>query len=131
MKTKLIIPIAVVLFSLFFSAKAQDGQTIFAAKCAACHSIGNGRLVGPDLKGVHSKYNATYLVKWIKSSQSVINSGDAKAKALFLEYNSIIMPDFLDLKDTDIKAIVNYIKTQSGGQVVTKQPNQTAKAKKP
>lgn len=124
MKTKLIIPIAVLLFSMSFSAKAQDGQTIFAAKCAACHSIGNGRLVGPDLKGVNAKYNSSYLVKWIKSSQSVINSGDAKAKALFLEYNSIVMPDFLDLKDTDIKAIVGYIKSQSG-------PQQVVTAKKP
>ncbi|MES2395552.1 MAG: cytochrome c [Bacteroidota bacterium] len=124
MKKKLILPITVVLFALFFSAKAQDGPAIFASKCAACHSIGNGRLVGPDLKGVHSKYNATYLVKWIKSSQSVINSGDAKAKALFLEYNSIVMPDFLDLKDTDIKAIVGYIKSQSG-------PQQVVTAKKP
>lgn len=131
MKTKLIIPITVVLFSLSFASNAQDGESIFAAKCAACHSIGNGRLVGPDLKGVNTKYNSSYLVKWIKSSQSVINSGDAKAKALFLEYNSIVMPDFPDLKDTDVKAIVNYIKLKSGGPVATKQPNQSAKAKKP
>lgn len=131
MKKKLILPITVVLFSLFFSAKAQDGPTIFAAKCAACHSIGNGRLVGPDLKGVDTKYNSSYLVKWIRSSQAVINSGDAKAKALFLEYNSIVMPDFMDLKDTDIKAIVGYIKSQSSKQqaVTAKKPQPQTKPK--
>jgi len=29
---------------------AQDGKAIFNAKCAACHSIGGGPKVGPDLK---------------------------------------------------------------------------------
>ncbi|OFY86810.1 MAG: hypothetical protein A3F72_21220 [Bacteroidetes bacterium RIFCSPLOWO2_12_FULL_35_15] len=111
MKQKLIILISLVLFS--FSGIAQDGQTIFTTRCAACHTIGNGRLVGPDLKGVNKKYNFKYLIKWIKSSQTVIAT-DAKAKALFEEYNSIVMPDFLDLKDSDIKGIVDYIKTQSG-----------------
>lgn len=131
MKKKLILPMAISMTSLAFTGKAQDGQAIFTAKCTPCHTIGNGRLVGPDLKGVNAKYNSAYFVKWIKSSQSVINSGDAKAKALFIEYNSIVMPDFPDLKDGDIKAIVGYIKSQSGGQVAAKQSNQTAKAKKP
>jgi len=114
MKKKIIIPIALVLSSFVFSMKAQDGATEFNTKCAACHSIGNGRLVGPDLKGVHKKYNMKYLSKWIRSSQEVINSGDAKAIAMFEEYNSIVMPDFPDLKDADIKGIIDYIKSQSG-----------------
>lgn len=114
MKKKIIISMAVVLSSFVFSMKAQDGATEFSTKCAACHSIGNGRLVGPDLKGVHKKYNLKYLSKWIRSSQEVINSGDAKAVAMFEEYNSIVMPDFPDLKDADIKGIIDYIKSQSG-----------------
>lgn len=113
MKQKLKILIILVLFSLPYSGKAQDGQTLFTTKCVACHTIGNGRLVGPDLKGVYKKYPLKYFYKWIKSSQAVIAT-DAKAKALFEEYNSIVMPDFPDLKDNDIKGIVDYIKTQSG-----------------
>lgn len=34
------------------AASAQDGKALFDAKCAACHSIGAGPKVGPDLKGV-------------------------------------------------------------------------------
>lgn len=113
MKQKLKILITLVLFSSPYLGTAQDGQTLFTTKCVACHTIGNGRLVGPDLKGVYKKYNSKYFIKWIKSSQSVIAT-DAKAKALFEEYNSIVMPDFPDLKDNDIKGIVDYIKTQSG-----------------
>ena len=129
MKKKLIIPLALLTASMVSSAKAQDGQAIFTTKCTVCHTIGNGRLVGPDLKGVNTKYNIKYFEKWIKSSQSVINSDDAKAKALFVEYNSIIMPDFPDLKPIDIKGIVDYIKSQSGTQQVAaaQQPKKQAK----
>jgi cytochrome c551/c552 len=114
MKQKLKGLIALVLFTSPIALQAQDGKAIFNARCAACHSIGNGRLVGPDLKGVATKYKPEYLAKWIRSSQSIIKSGDAKAKAMFLEYNSIVMPDFLDLKDNDLKAVVDYIKSKSG-----------------
>ena len=57
--------IALVLFTSPIALHAQDGQAIFNARCAACHSIGNGRLVGPDLKGVATKYKPEYLTKWI------------------------------------------------------------------
>jgi mono/diheme cytochrome c family protein len=33
-------------------AAAADGAALFEAKCAACHSVGEGPRVGPDLKGV-------------------------------------------------------------------------------
>lgn len=36
-------------------AAAADGAALFDAKCAACHSVGGGPLVGPDLKGVVAK----------------------------------------------------------------------------
>lgn len=114
MKQKLKITLVLMLLSLPFIGNAQDeGQAVFVAKCSPCHSIGNGRLVGPDLKGVHKKYSLKYLEQWIKSSQSVINGGNAKAKALFEEYNSIVMPDFPELKSEDIKRLANYIKAQS------------------
>ncbi len=115
MKKKLIIKIAIIFCTISISLNAQDGgQSVFVAKCAPCHTIGNGRLVGPDLKGVHKKYNLKYLETWIRSSQSVINGGNAKAKALFEEFNSIVMPDFPELKSDEIKKLANYIKAQSG-----------------
>jgi len=33
-------------------AVAADGKALFEAKCGACHSVGGGPKVGPDLKGV-------------------------------------------------------------------------------
>ena len=30
---------------------ADQGQQIFQLKCTSCHTIGGGKLVGPDLQG--------------------------------------------------------------------------------
>lgn len=91
---------------------AQDGELLYKQTCAACHSIGKGKLVGPDLHSVTSKRNEAWLLKWIKSSQSLINSGDADAKAVFEANNKIPMPD-QNLSEPDIKAIITYIKDRS------------------
>ena len=42
-----------VLFSLSFNSVAQsEAEQIFKSTCTACHTIGEGKLVGPDLKDV-------------------------------------------------------------------------------
>lgn len=115
------------LFTFFATHSfAQEGKELFQNNCAACHSIGKGRLVGPDLKDVDKKYLDAHLLKWIKSSQSVIKSGDKKAKALFHEYNEAIMPD-QELSDAEIKSVIAYIKTESEAPVATANATSTEK----
>lgn len=36
-------------------AAAADGAALFEAKCGACHSVGGGPRLGPDLKGIVAK----------------------------------------------------------------------------
>ena len=85
------------------SVSAQEsGKEIFIESCAACHSIGGGRLVGPDLKGVNDKRPEDWLIKFTKSSQTLVKSGDKTAVALFEEFNKIPMPDQA-LSDEQIK----------------------------
>jgi cytochrome c551/c552 len=95
---------------------AQNGDELFRNNCAVCHTVGNGILVGPDLKGIDKKYSEAHLLKWVKSSQSVIKSGDTAAKAIYKQFNNITMPDQL-LSDIEIKSIIVYIKTESIDQV--------------
>ena len=100
------------MIAFLFSSLAmfgQDGEAIFKQNCAACHSVGNGKLVGPDLKGVTEKRSSEWLVKWITSSQSLINSGDADAKAVFAENNNLVMPD-ATVSEAEIKSIIEYLK---------------------
>lgn len=95
-------------------AGAQDGEAIFKQKCSACHKIGEGKFVGPDLKDVTAKRSEEWLMKWIKSSQALIASGDKDAVAIYNEFNKMAMVDF-DLPDAEIKAILAFITAKSGG----------------
>ena len=116
MKTILLILIGVVLAT---QSIGQDGEAIFKQNCASCHLIGKGRMVGPDLKNIHLKYDEEKLFRWIRSSQTVINEGDPDAIALFKEYYEVVMPDQL-LSDDELKALVGYITDVSEETVTEK-----------
>lgn len=94
-------------------AEAATGAENFAAICAACHTVGGGKRVGPDLQGVTERRTEEWLLKFIKSSQSMVKSGDPVAVALFEEFK-IAMPDTTFSSD-EIKEILAFIK--SGGPV--------------
>ena len=106
-----------VLFMVFFAKdmKAQDGAAIFTQNCAVCHKIGGGKFIGPDLQGVTDRRTEAWLLAFVKSSQTLINSGDPDAKALFQEYNQLQMPNF-PLSDGEIKAVLSHI-SQAGPAV--------------
>lgn len=110
MKTILLI----VGISLFTTVKAQEGEQLFKKTCTACHTIGKGRLVGPDLLNIHEKQNQEWLVAFIQSSTALIKSGDKDAIAIFEEYNKIPMPDN-PYSDAQAIAILNYIAQQGTG----------------
>jgi mono/diheme cytochrome c family protein len=90
----------------------ETGEELFQKMCAACHTIGEGRRVGPDLENVHDRRSQEWLEKFIPSSKSVINSGDTEAVALFEEYNKMPMPDF-PISNDQVRQIVTYIKARS------------------
>jgi mono/diheme cytochrome c family protein len=120
----------VVCVVFFGTSWAQSpGEQVFETTCAACHSIGGGRLVGPDLAGVYDKRSEEWLVSFVKSPMSMKNSGDADAVALFAEFNGIVMPDAY-ISDTQITEVLAYIKTagdataapEDGGETVAAEP---------
>jgi len=89
-----------------------EGESTFKMLCVACHTIGGGRLVGPDLKDVHERRDQDWLISFIKSSQTVIKSGDPIAIQIFEEYNKMPMPDHT-ISDNKIKDIISYIEKTS------------------
>ena len=99
---------------LFTTVKAQEGEQLFKKTCTACHTIGKGRLVGPDLLNIHEKQNQEWLIAFIQSSTTLIKSGDKNAVAIFEEYNKIPMPDN-PYSDAQVIAILNYIAQQGTG----------------
>jgi cytochrome c2 len=94
-------------------ARADNGSTIFATKCAACHTIGKGKTVGPDLKGITTTADPGFLHKWVSAPSVLIKAGDPTALKLVKDY-PMQMPD-LGLSDPDVTAVLAYIAAQSGG----------------
>nr|NIS38097.1 cytochrome c [Candidatus Saccharibacteria bacterium]NIV71805.1 c-type cytochrome [Calditrichia bacterium]NIW78775.1 c-type cytochrome [Calditrichia bacterium] len=114
------------IFSCSMLFAQSSGETTFKQVCAACHTIAQGKLVGPDLANVHQRRSEDWLIKFIKSSQSVVNSGDSVALQLFNEFNQLIMPDN-NLTEEQIKSVIQYIASQSPAG--KEAPQTTASAK--
>ncbi len=109
--TKSLILISFLSVATANSASAQDaaaGAAIFKQKCTACHGIEKA-VVGPALKGVDTKYDEAFLLKWIKNSPAFIASGDAQAVKAS-QYSPAMMSAFPELSDDDIKNIIAYVK---------------------
>jgi mono/diheme cytochrome c family protein len=112
----LILLVSMAMFSLSFSNSwaQSSGEQLFQTTCVACHTIGSGRLVGPDLVGVHESRSQQWLEQFVKSSQTMIKNGDAEAVALAAEYSGIVMPD-ATISEQQIRDVLTYIKIMSAG----------------
>ncbi len=118
---KLIILVATAFF-LHLQTEAQnlaDGEKIFKTTCTACHTIGKGKLVGPDLAGVNARRTPKWLLEFTKSPQALIKKGDPIATKLFNDYNKIQMPD-PNLTEVQIKNVLAFIKSKSAPATVVK-----------
>jgi len=91
---------------------ATNGQAVFEAKCKACHTIGGGKLIGPDLKGITQRRDVSWLSAWIKAPDKVLASGDSIAKQLVGQYG-MQMPN-LGLSDTDVADLIAYFQSKDG-----------------
>jgi nitrite reductase (NO-forming) len=85
--------------------EALQGKLDFESKCLACHSIGQGPKLGPDLAGVTKTRSDEWLVRWLKAPEKMLET-DPDAKALLQKWNNIPMPN-QNLSD---KEISNYLK---------------------
>ena len=93
------------------------GKQLFNSNCAACHTL-DKKAVGPALRDVAQRYEKEWLYSWIKSSSSMIASGDSRAVKIFEEYNKSVMQDFPALSNTDIDNILAYT-SQPKAQIAT------------
>jgi len=85
---------------------AVRGQLDFQSKCLACHSIGQGKKLGPDLAGVTKRRSEAWLKRWLKEPEKMLQT-DADAKAMLKEYNNLPMPN-QNLSDAEVKQYIEY-----------------------
>jgi len=89
-------------------AVSVEAKAIFSKRCTVCHTFGKGVKVGPDLKGVTERRPREWLVRFIRTSSSVIQSGDPTATKLFRDFKQERMPDWSDLSSDQVSAILDY-----------------------
>ena len=88
--------------------EAALGKLNFESKCVACHSVGQGRKLGPDMVGVTKRRTEEWLTRWLRSPDKMLES-DPDAKAMLTEYTTPPMPN-QTLSDTEIRQYSRYFK---------------------
>lgn len=87
---------AIATFAFAASGSAQqpseEAYKYFENNCQSCHTIGGGRLAGPDLKGLLTRRERPWLQSYLLNPKAVIDSGDAYAQEIFREARGVYMP---------------------------------------
>jgi protein SCO1/2 len=86
----------------------DQGRYMFATQCAACHTVGHGDKIGPDLLGVTSVREREWLHQFILRPDKMLVEGDPLATALFKQYKQVQMPN-LRLVNSDVDAIIGFL----------------------
>lgn len=100
------------------SPAAIAGKLAFESKCLACHSIGQGKKLGPDLAGITRRRSDNWLSRWLKAPEKMLAT-DNEAKAMLKEFNNLPMPN-QGLSDEEIAQFLAYFHwadTQGGKEM--------------
>ncbi len=95
----------------------EPGQQIFDSLCTACHTIGGGKLIGPDLAGVTLRREDGWLKRQILEPQVLLAENDPIAMQLLQEANNIPMVP-LGLSEADAIAVIAYMKSTEQQAIV-------------
>ncbi|MDE3197047.1 MAG: cytochrome c [Acidobacteriota bacterium] len=88
---------------------AQDPSAFYKRNCAACHSIGGGRLLGPDLKGVEDRKDRKWLTEFLLNPKATLDQGDPYGKKLLADAKGMVMPQVKGIDRPMAEALLDYI----------------------
>lgn len=110
-------------------APSEETIAFFRQNCASCHTVGGGRLAGPDLKGVTGRQQRDWLVRFVMDPKGVIDSGDPYAQTLFKEARGVYMTNVPGMTRDRAGKLLDLIdaeslleKSQFAGTVVSDRP---------
>jgi mono/diheme cytochrome c family protein len=91
---------------------AENGKKLYEANnCGSCHAL-DKKMVGPALRGVHTRHSEDWLVQWVRNNEKFRKeTKDPDAIALYNEYGGAAMNIFENLTPANVLDIVEYIKT--------------------
>jgi protein SCO1 len=89
-----------------------NGQFVFQNACSACHTIGQGDKIGPDLMGVTERREREWLTRYILVPDEVLAAGDPIAASLSKKYQQVRMPN-LGLARDEVADVLAYVAAKS------------------
>lgn len=91
-------------------ALVSEGETIFKAKCTACHKI-TKKFVGPALKGVTQRRSPEWIMNMALNPELMIQK-DPIAQQLLVEYNGAPMAN-QNITEEEARALLEYFRTKN------------------
>jgi cytochrome c2 len=94
-------------------ASSDPAAAYFRQNCMSCHTIGGGRLVGPDLKDVESRKDRAWLLQFVVNPKQFLDGGDPYAAKLREESRGAVMPNISGLDMPKAEALLDLIGKES------------------
>lgn len=94
------------------SQSADAGKALFTQRCASCHTVGGGNLVGPDLKGVVDARDPAWLERWIIEPDKMLAENDPIAVELLQTFNGVPMPN-MGVTPAEAQSIIAFLAASS------------------
>ena len=73
-------------------APSEETISYFASNCASCHTIGGGRLTGPDLAGLTERKDVEWAVRFLMDPKGTIDAGGEYEQQLLADARGVYMP---------------------------------------
>jgi cytochrome c2 len=94
------------------SELAKKGKKLFQRKlCSSCHSIGKGKLVGPDLKRVTERRTQEWLKTMITTPEIAL-AQDTIAQRLRAEHGNISMPN-MRVQPEEFEQLLHFLASRA------------------
>ncbi len=101
------------------------GENLYRTRCMACHTIGGGDKLGPDLKGVAASRDRKWLTRWLMEPDKMLAEKDPIALALKARFRNLPMPN-LSLNEIDAAALIEHMEKADIATAPSALPNKSA-----
>lgn len=91
----------------------QDTPDYFRQNCMNCHTIGGGRLTGPDLRHVEQRQDREWLIGFMMDPKAYLDRGDPYAIKLLEESRNVPMPKLPGLDRQRAEKLLDLIAAES------------------
>jgi protein SCO1 len=90
----------------------DEAARLFKNRCAACHTVGKGDGIGPDLANVTKRREHCWVGRYIAEPDKMLEEKDPVALELFTRYKSVRMPN-LGLTAEEVALLLEHIEKES------------------